>query len=484
MDNVAGVRSQTNRLPQLPFYVILATAALTVTIGIGSGFSNYDLAVKASIAALAMVAAACAVFWKPAVLPLAAYFAMVPFDNLLQTGGGTVTKMLAAASVVVALLVMIDQRRTVTPPLTILFGWMAFVLWAVMSLTWSIAPPDSFRWVTMLAQLFGVFAVFSMFRVREDEVRVLVGSIVAGGVACSIYGLWLYIHGAMLGTSGASQVRLNIQFGTNGTAGSINSDHFAGALVLPIALALTATLRLRGFKKLLGWSVLLVLFVGVFVSATRSAIIAFGLMLVYLMVIYPPGRKQLIAIAATGFAASLAVPSVWLRFMDPTQGAGNGRYAIWSVGRRAFEEHWLIGAGAGDFRAAYQDAFLGLAQSGPLPPLIQDAHNMLVSTSVELGGVGIVLLLTAWFFQFRVVSSIPRTSSLFDLRLGIEAGLIGLCFEALTLDVLVFKYLWIGFMIAVLVRNAFVGDQRARQPALALDDRATAGQAGQLVNFS
>jgi hypothetical protein len=484
MDNVAGVRSHSNRLPQLPFYVILVAAALTVALGIGSGFSNYDLAVKASIAVLALLAAACAVFWKPAVLPLAAYFAMVPFDNLLQTGGGTVTKMLAAGSVVVALLVMVDRRRTLTPSLTVVCGWFAFLLWAVMSLTWTIAPQLSFGWVTMVAQLFGLFAVFSMFRIREDEVRVLVAAIVAGGVACSLYGLWLYVHGAMVGSSGASQVRLNIQLGTNGSAGSINSDHFAGALVLPIALALTATLRLRGIKKLLGWSVLLVLFAGVFVSATRSAIIAFGLMCVYLMVIYPQGRKQIIGIVVTGFLASLTMPSVWLRFMDPSQGAGNGRYAIWSVGWRAFQQHWLAGAGAGDFRAAYQAAFLGMYQNGPIPPLIQDAHNMLVSTSVELGVIGITLLLVAWYFQFRAVSVIPRSSSLFDLRLGVEAGIIGLCFVALTLDVLYFKYLWIGFMIAVLVRNAYVCQQQALRAAPDPERRASAGQAVRLVNFS
>jgi hypothetical protein len=227
-----------------------------------------------------------------------------------------------------------------------------------------------------------------------------------------------------------------------------------------------------------------VLFAGVFISATRSAIIAFGLMCIYLMVMYPQGRKQIIGIVVTGFLASLAMPSVWLRFMDPSQGAGNGRYAIWSVGWRAFQQHWLAGAGAGDFRAAYQAAFLGMYQNGPIPPLIQDAHNMLVSTSVELGVIGIVLLLVAWYFQFRAASVIPPSSSLFDLRLGVEAGVIGLCFIALTLDVLYFKYLWIGFMIAVLVRNAYVCQQQALRASRDPERRASAGQAVRLVNFN
>jgi O-antigen ligase len=93
--------------------------------------------------------------------------------------------------------------------------------------------------------------------------------------------------------------------------------------------------------------------------------------------------------------------------------------------------------------------------------MVQDAHNMIVSTSVELGLIGLLLLLVAWFFQFRTVSRIARSSRLFDLRLAAEAGMIGLCFIALTVDILYFKYLWIGFMIAVLIRNASVCEQEA-----------------------
>jgi O-antigen ligase len=152
---------------------------------------------------------------------------------------------------------------------------------------------------------------------------------------------------------------------------------------------------------------------------------------------------------------------VWLRFADPTQGDGNGRFAIWQIGWDAFRTHWLTGSGAGDFRDAYTAAFLKAYQMGESPPMVQDAHNMIVSTSVELGLIGLILLFAAWFFQFRTVSTIARSSRLFDLRLAAEAGTIGLCFTALTVDILYFKYLWIGFMIAALIRNASVCEQEA-----------------------
>jgi O-antigen ligase len=458
----AAVRRTLPRVPQLPFYIILAGVTCVFIAAAVSGTPNLTMPVKAMLAFLVVIAAAAAVFWKPAIFPLGVYFLAVPFDNVLQTGSGTITKMLAGASIVVVLLAMAaDRRRTVTPPLASVAGWGALLLWAVISLTWALEMRDANSWVTIVSQLFALYALFSMFRVRESEVRVLSASIIAGGVLCAIYGLWLYHTGTLVSSSGVAQLRLNIQYGTNGTAGSINSDHFAGALVLPIALALGMSLRLRGIARVLGWAALVMLFLGVFVAATRSAVIAIGIMWLYLIIFSRHGRKELIAMGVAGFLASLALPSVWLRFADPTQGAGNGRYAIWSIGWQAFQTHWLAGWGAGDFRDAYAAAFLKAYQSGQMPPRIQDAHNMLISTSVELGIIGIVLLLAAWFFQFRTVSVIPRSSPLFDLRLAAEAGTLGLFFIALTLDVLYFKYLWIGFMIAVLIRNAYVCEKQA-----------------------
>jgi hypothetical protein len=465
----AAVPSALPSLPQLPFLVILLVAAaaigLTVAVSLtATGGSDYVFPVKVAIVILVAIAAISAIIWKPAIFPIAAYLFAVPFDNLLQTGGGTVTKMLGGASVIVALLVIVgDRRRTLTPAPAVL-AWLAFVAWSVVSLSWSIGLADSYTWLTMVLELFALFAIFSTFRIREDEVRVLVWAIIAGGVACSAYGIWLYHIGTMVASSGVSQLRLDIHYGSgaNGSSGSINADHFAGALVLPIALALAVTLRLRGLQKWIGWAALLILFGGVFVSGTRSAVIAIGLLWLYLMIFSPYGRKLLVAMGVAAMLASLALPTVWLRFADPTEGAGNGRFDIWSIGWDAFRTHWLAGSGAGDFRDAYTAAFLKAYQLGGSPPLVQDAHNMIVSTSVELGLIGLVLLAAAWFFQFRSVSRIKRSSKLFDLRLATEAGMVGLCFTALTVDILYFKYLWIGFMIAVLVRNASVCDDEAR----------------------
>ena len=444
------------RMPHQAVYAILACAALAVAfVGGVSGFHNLVMPVKAGVAILVLLAAALTVLWKPALFPICLYLFAVPFDNFLQTGFGTATKLLGGASIVVVLLLMIDRRRTVTPPAAT-FAWMAFLLWSVTSLMWSIAPADSLGWLTIVSSLFTLYAIFSLFKIRESEVRLLVSAIVAGGIASAVYGLWMYTHGTVI-SSAESRVALSL--GPHGM--QINADHFAGALVLPIALVLVTALRLSGLKKALAFATLLLLLAGVFISGARGGFIAVGAVWLYLTVFYGYGREriQLIAMGAAGLLTSTALPSVWLRFFDPTQGQAGGRYGIWSVAWEAFRHHWLVGVGIGDFRAAYTEVYLTVYQGIQFHPWAEDSHNLIASTSVELGIIGLSLLAVAWFYQFRAVSVIPRSSSLFDLRLACEAGTIGLFVVAMTADLLWFKYLWIGFMLAVLVRNAYVGER-------------------------
>lgn len=446
-----------------PVLLILTATGVTVALAALIGIANLDLAVKMAIVAIIVVAAAAAIMWKPVLFPLSAYLFMVPFDNLLQTGAGTVTKFLAAGSIAVMLLIMTDRRRTTTPPLAT-FTWLAFLLWSVASLWWTQTQAASFYWIQIVLSLYALYAVISLFRIKEREVRVLAGAVIGGGAACAAYGVWLFMQGTAVASNGVAS-RLSLSFGSTA---SINSDHFAGALVLPIALATVALQRQLGVRRWCALAALAILFAGLFISATRGAFIGVAVMWAYMILVSKVGRKTLLMLAGGALLASFAVPSVWLRFFDPSQGQAGGRFGIWSVAWEAFRRHWLVGVGVGDFRTAYSDAYLAVFQGTTFHAWAEDSHNLIASTTVELGIVGLVLMAAAWFFQFRTVAVIPRTSSLADLRLATEAGLLGLLTVSMTVDVFYYKYLWLGFMLAVLVRNAHVCETQAAAPPVTL----------------
>jgi len=261
-------------------------------------------------------------------------------------------------------------------------------------------------------------------------------------------------HSGHISQSDALSARLSIALGMRSF---INADHFAGALVFPIAIALVGCLRLRGLRRIAAAAAFVLLVSGMLVSATRGSLVAVAVLGAYLAVV-ERRRIGLLVVGLLGLAASFAMPNIWLRFLDPEQGGLGGRSGIWAIGLAAFRQHWLVGDGTGNFRLAYGDAYLSIAQPGYFyHRWAEDSHNLIVNTGVELGIVGIVLVLAAWVLQFRTVARIPRTSSMGAIRSAIEAGTLGLFVVAMSVDLMWYKYLWIAFMLAMLARNASIG---------------------------
>jgi O-antigen ligase len=447
----------------LPITLIAVLGALTFAILALPSPQSLNGAVKIFAVVVIGIAGGAVVCYRPVLFPLAAFLFMVPFDTLLQTGAGTITKFLGLAAAAVALVVMMDRRRTVTPPIAVAF-WAAYLLWNVASLMWSQDPSYRTELLAGTAELFGLYLVFSMLRVSVREVQTLLAFTLAGGIALSAFGIWLFVNGSDVQSSAAS-TRLAISMSTTSV---INSDHFAAALVLPFALAIVAALHNTGWRKALYAALVLALLGGIFVSGTRGSLIAVGAMGVYLAVFYG-FRRQIAVIALGGLALSAAFPNMWMRFFDPSQGEAGGRYGIWAIGWDAFKQHWLLGIGTGQFRLAYAESYLRVGSSVLNHPWFEDAHNIIASNGVELGIVGLVLILAAWYYQVRVAArSVSRISPLFHVRMALEAATVGLFVNALSLAILFYKYLWIAFILGVLVRNAAVAtEQHARAPAVA-----------------
>lgn len=441
-----------SRPTMLAIGAMLLTIAAAGAVVLGAGIERSDFAVKATLLIGAMIVGVAMIAYRPVLFPFSAYIVAVPFEMMLTTGAGTATKFLAIASVTVWLFVMIDRRRTVSPPIAVV-AWALFLLWEIATLMWSPAPESATGLWTM-ASLFLVFAVASMLRVRPQEMYFLAAAMVAGGVALAATGIYQYLQGNDMAANGSTTaVRLLLRGGSN----LLDPNHFAGSLVVPIALAMVLALRPKSWTKWLAALSLFVLLGGVYVTAARGTMVAVGVMTLYLLIFYRQ-RLQLGALALLGLLLSVSMPSVWIRFLDPGQGEASGRFGVWGLAWIAFKAHWLFGIGASQFRTAYTEAYL---QSWGAHRWVEDSHNLIVSTAVEVGIIGLVLMLVAWFFQFRIVSAVPRSSPLFELRVAVEAATLGLFVVAMSLDIMAFKDVWLGFMLALLVRNAYIVDAKA-----------------------
>src|SRR5262249_47711216 len=193
-----------------------------------------------------------------------------------------------------------------------------------------------------LLQLFVLFVATALAPIGVGELRILLAMLVLGGTAAAAYGGKLFL--------GGSQTLANRLFLQSGNAGEyLDPNHFAAALLLPIAIVLVGALKgstlLVRFASIACFGVLMI---GIYASGSRGALVAVAALALFVLW---RTRKwlQLAALVLLGGAVSLALnTAMWARFAAD-MGSGSGRISIWTVGAHAFASHPLIGAGAGNF---------------------------------------------------------------------------------------------------------------------------------------
>lgn len=438
---VAGIRSPK-----------AAGALLVVFLG---AIAAYAAVVMAGTKTGAVIAAACvfgpallyAAIIAPLAFPFLPYLVFVPFDNLLAMAAfGSLTKLLAMACGGAMLFYLLRTRRAVRAP-QLMIVWIVYYLWMFASTLWAIDSQSSFELLPTALQLFGLYFIVSLMPVREKELRNIVIAIILSFVGAAAYGAYLFHSGAAIGAGG----RLWLSNADNAT---IDPNHFATALLLPAALTIVGAVTATHWKpKLLFICGLLVLLAGFGVAGSRGAMTGLIAVVAYLFLRLPYRRQFAVIFGVMAVAVAPFWPKLVSYFQQGFSSGGEGRMGIWRVGMHAFTHYWLTGAGFNNFPQAYDQSFIGVTEQY-YTHWHRAPHDLLLGTSVELGVIGLVLLLCAWFGHFGVLKHIGRDHRLYGLRVAAEASLIGLFVAALFLDVMAMKYAWLVFMFAMLVRNA------------------------------
>jgi putative inorganic carbon (HCO3(-)) transporter len=443
-------RRRSNLTSLLIAASILASAAvaslsITQLAGTKTGFALAIAAIAGPIMVYAAVVA-------PLVFPFGLYVLAVPFDNILNlTAFGTLTKLLAIVSGAAIILYLVRTRRALPPP-TSLLTWGALYTWAAVTAFWAIDPKEVFTALVTSIELVILYGAVSILPAERGTIRWVSIATIGGAVIAGAYGAYLFHNGIDLYYA-TGRLRITTE------TGAIDPNHFAAALLLPFCLCLANMLYARKWGVfLLNFSAMSVLLIGVAISQSRGAILAIAAIIVYFFV--RTRLKVRLSLLVGGIVAAMLAygsqTSLWDRFTQAFSTGGAGRTSIWRVGVIAFKSHWLLGAGYNNFPNAYDQAFLQTPnQMWAMATWHRASHNLLVGTAVELGIVGLALLLVAWFTQFRTLRNIPRGDELYPMRVALEAAVIGTFIAALFLDVMIFKYVWLTFMLIALVRNAY-----------------------------
>ena len=378
----------------------------------------------------------------PLIFPFGLYVALVPFDNILQvTSGATYVRLIAGLAGVALLARMLLLRRFVKPA-TGWYAWAAFVAWAGVSLMWTPDLAESQRVYGIVLQNFLMMTVLALYPVRETEFRWLGILTVASGLLAGVYA---FTHHTAMGSG-----RISLNVGNL----VIDPNQFATSFVLPIAICLAVALSSKDLRlKILCAGAVIFMMAPILMTASRGGVVSI-LLLFGFFAIRSKHRVQILVVAGICLALTAFYPAVWERFINDEgqMGSGSGRTYIWAVGLHAIKQEWLFGTGVGSFLETYDRNFLAVFQS-QMQGWHRPSHDIIIGTWVEMGIVGLVIVLTAWYTTFRQLRVISPESKLYPIRLALEGALVALFAQSLFIDPIWIKYVWLAQSFPLLLLN-------------------------------
>jgi O-antigen ligase len=395
-------------------------------------------------------------FKRPLVFPFAAYVALIPFDNLLQIPKyGTLTKLMAILSGLAFVFYLVRTKKIIKPGAQVAF-WFAVTLWAAATLAWTIDLDASLPLFATLVQLFLLYTITVCMPVTKEDLAVVLGAAVVGSAAASVYAWHLFSHGIDV-SKGA---RLYISTDTN----TLDPNQFALSLMLPIAVVTIGFLSTRRLRtKLIYLAFMAVFGAGIVTTGSRGSMLAIVAMFLFFFW-KSRFRKQLLPLMIAGSLGSLAlIPMILARWSLASSTGGAGRMSIWHVAMGAMKQYWLAGAGVGGFPEAYDRFYLSVFQEYNAR-WHRGSHSLIVGTAVELGVIGLALMLFAWLKQYRVLSAFTRRNANSDVAVCLQATMVALFVGALFLDIMYQKYTWFVFIAVALARNLLSQSAASQTP--------------------
>jgi O-antigen ligase len=386
---------------------------------------------------LAAIAAAPLAIWWPVQTALGLFAFVVPFDTIAIMGGDsgatTLTFFVGAASAGLLLVTGLATGRFRTPPRSALW-WSLLMLWCAVTYLWSIDPATSLSRMPTAAALLLIYLLSSSYRLTEAERRRVVVLAVLGGFLAALFVVKEFYQGVSIAGSDRASLVVGGQ--------EADPNLLAAGLLPPISMAMALFFSSqKRMSKVLAMLAVGVIGLCIFLSMSRGA--ALGLLVIAVIYLLRLKKWGVLAPVASLLLLLLVVPAnFFTRFRQAGDSGGAGRVPIWTAGLQALKHFWVQGAGVDGFPAAYtryagfSPNFMGFERA---------AHNLYLCTGVELGIVGLVLLLLAIRSQFRATR---YTAGEFDpFLVGSEAACWAVLVSAFFLDVLWRKYFWLSWIL-------------------------------------
>jgi putative inorganic carbon (hco3(-)) transporter len=393
----------------------------------------YELGVSVALLLLVACAGAALILAQPiagaciAVLAVPLEFAAAEFGGSFGITASEGILLLTAASAAPRLLLRLSPDRV--PPA--LFAFAGVVVLSAIGLVHAVDTFTVAR-ITLMWTAFGIVALL-VADAPSAHLR-------AVGVSL---GLSAGILGAMAVIGGGDQRALAGGAIVAGRAQASFAHPTALALYLILTFPVAFALALRGAERLrpilIACGVLGV--VGLMFTQTRGSIVGAAVALIVLLRWAPFRRLAVAGLALTAVVGVINIGSITesqpvsvvgerLATIGTLKTRSDDRLEIWSATPAMIAERPFFGVGQGNFPEVSPS--FGLSDVGGLA--FDHAHNLFLNVAVELGLIGLAVLLLLLVLLFRAArrALADRSAPLYPLALAATASLTGVLVNSLT----------------------------------------------------
>lgn len=324
-----------------------------------------------------------------------AFVFSIPWEKSLWVAGvGTVSRFLGIVAFAAAVLAALRRKSVRFPNLALVLA-AAFVLWATLTCSWSLAREASIVRAFTFAQLLAMaWVIWDSCRDSRQQVQLMAA----------------YVWGSLLPAADTllHYARNEQTYYRRYAASGFDPNDLGLTLALSLPLCLYLALRGRGPLRWAYHSAAVLAIAAILLTASRATLIAaamaFGFVLLTWRRSDRPQRVAgvilfaLLLLGAFGLAPSASRQRLATIASELSQGTLHSRTTIWKAGVVAFKRRPLGGVGSGAYAAAVRPQLGGE----------HVAHNAFLSVLVECGIIGFgvfaallgTLLVFVWMMPF------------------------------------------------------------------------------------
>lgn len=252
-------------------------------------------------------------------------------------------------------------------------------------------------------------------------------------------------------------------FGLIGSPGWFrNSGEFAIQMLIFGSIALAFVISLKGYwGKYKKWIFIVAAMSGylsVMGASSRGSQLGLLVIFIVLALRSKNGFKGLILVAVFGVLLYSILPEAQLsRFKNMGDDrSSQQRIAFWKIGLDLIDKHPVLGIGYYNWVPVVADMY---PEGVPPNKVIMTSHNIYIEAASEYGLIAFFVFLLMVISAFRTNSrtrknvNFQETRLLYNLSLGLDAGLIGFLVAGFFVTVITYPFFWIQIAMIVALNN-------------------------------